>query len=132
MKLKFIHPDSLEKNLKATVHKTGKLGFTSEAANKMNLDVNKSVGIAIDEDDLLGFDYYLVVYPNQREDGYKVNKSGEYYYINTKAFFDNQKVDYVKNSIVFDISGQKIEGMTVYKLTRRLKTNKPIKVLEGS
>lgn len=124
MKLKFLTPDSLDKNLKATAHKTGKLGFTVDAANKLELSIEKSASIAINEDDHLDRSLYVVIHPIKQENAYKISKAGEYYYINTKALFDNLKVDYVNDWVVYDISIETIDNQKIYKFKRREKIKK--------
>jgi ribosomal protein L13E len=78
MKIKFLSPDSLDKNLKATVHKSGKMGFTIEAAKKMGLDINKSLSIGINEDDTEDKNLYVVINSNKRSDSFSLLKTGEY------------------------------------------------------
>ena len=84
MKLKFINPSELDKNLKATVHKSGKLGFTIEAAKKLSLDPTKTAQIAINEDDANDKNLYIIIGDSSNANSFKVSKAGAYYYINTK------------------------------------------------
>ncbi len=126
MKLKFFNPKSLDKNIKATAHRSGKLGFTIDAANKLGLSIQKSAGIAINEDDEHDNSLYVIIYEDIREGAFKISKAGEYYYINTKALFDSLKIDYVKDWIVYDISIEKIDGETIYKFKRRERSKKGI------
>lgn len=119
MKLKFFNPNSLEKNLKATVHKTGKLGFTVDAAKKMQLSVEKSAGIGVNEDDQTDKNLYVVIYPNKQEGAFNISKAGQYYYINTKALFDSLKIDYIKGYVVYDISEELIDDQRIFKFKRR-------------
>lgn len=121
MKLKFITPDGLDKNLKATAHKSGKLGFTSEAAEKMALTASKSASIAINEDDTSDSSLYVIINESILEGAFKINKAGQYYYINTKALFDTLKIDYKNDWIVYDITKETIDNQLVYKFKRRLK-----------
>jgi hypothetical protein len=114
MKIKFLSPDSLDKNLKATVHKSGKMGFTIEAAKKMGLDINKSLSIGINEDDTEDKNLYVVINSNKRSDSFSLLKTGEYYYVNTKPLFDNLKYDYINKSIVFELSEDKIEDTKLF------------------
>jgi hypothetical protein len=119
MKLKFINPEALDKNLKATVHKSGKLGFTMDAARKLKLGEGKSASIAINEDDVSDENLYVVIHEGLRNDAYKISKAGQYYYINTKALLDHLKINYLKQNVVFDISREFIENQTVFKFKRR-------------
>jgi hypothetical protein len=129
MKLKFFHPDNLEKNIKATAHKTGKLGFTVDAAIKLGLGVEKSAGIAMNEEDPTDKSLYVIIYPTVKEGAFKINKAGDYFYINTKTLFDNLKVDYVKDYVVYDITEEMIDDQVIYKFNRRERNKKTI---EGS
>jgi hypothetical protein len=119
MKLRFINPASLDKNLKATVHKSGKLGFTVEAANKLKLQAFKSASIAINDEDPTDTSLYMIINDTIVDSSFKINKAGEYYYINTKALFDDMKIDYLNRSVVYDISVEQIDQLQVFKLKRR-------------
>lgn len=119
MKLKFIDPSTLDKNLKATVHKTGKMGFSMEAASKLGLGEFKSARIAINEADPEDKSLYMVIEDSIVERAFKINRAGKYFYINTKALFDGMQMDYVKNSYVYDIAPTNVDGQTVYRFKRR-------------
>ena len=121
MKIKFFKKAELEKNLKVTIHKTGKAGFTFDAAKKLQLSIDKSAGIGINEDDETDKNLYMVIYPTASEGDFKVSKAGEYFYLNTKVLFDNLKIDYIKENVVYDMSEHEHEGQTFYKLKRREK-----------
>lgn len=118
MKLKFIKAQEIDKNVKASVHNTGKLGFSIEAINKLKLDDMRSVLIAINEDEEDG-NLYIKLENEIVEDGFKLSKAGNYYYINTKAFFDNHGVDYRRSKIIYDIVEVIYEGEKIYKLIKR-------------
>jgi hypothetical protein len=124
MKLKFFNPNNLDKNLKATAHKTGKLGFTVDAAKKLQLSVEKTAGIGINEDDELDKSLYVIIYPDKQEGAFNISKAGKYYYINTKALFDSLRIDYIKDYVVYDISEEMIDSQRVFKFKRREKAKK--------
>lgn len=124
MKIKFFNPDSLDRNLKATVHKSGKLGFTVDAAKKLKLETNKSAAIGTNEDDPSDESLYVVIYNEVRSDAFRIAKAGQYYYINLKALFDALKINYKGESVVYDISEEHIENNTVFKFSRRKNTKK--------
>lgn len=119
MKLKFIDSTSLDRNLKATVHKSGKIGFTRDAAKKLNLGESKSAKIAINDEDSEDTSLYLVIENGIADGAFRINKAGEYYYINTKALFDGLGMDYTSNTYVYDIVSTTIEGQQVYMFKRR-------------
>ena len=108
MKLKFFNPNQLDKNLKATIHKSS----------------DKSIGIAVNEEDLEDNNFYLVVYPDKQSGAFNINKAGSYYYLNTKPLFDNLKLDYITNAITFDIIEETIDSQKVFIFKKRTKLNK--------
>jgi len=124
MKLKFITPDGLDKNLKATAHKSGKLGFTMDAAEKLKLNAEKSVSVAVNEDDSSDTNLYVVINETVKEGAFKINKAGQYYYVNTKALFDTLKIDYKNDWVVYDISKETIDGQLIYRFKRRERDKK--------
>ncbi|MDP4263295.1 MAG: hypothetical protein Q8941_12275 [Bacteroidota bacterium] len=132
MKLKFFDPEKLDRNLKATAHRSGKLGFTVEAARKLSLSVDKSAGIAINEEDQHDRSLYVIIYPNKQDGAFKISKAGLYYYINTKALFDTLRIDYKNDWVVYDISKEVIDNQDVFKFVRREKTKKDAEKIENN
>lgn len=124
MKIRFLSPQNLERNIKATIHKSGKMGFTIEAANKLGLSTDKSVSIGINEDDENDKNFYVVVNNSKTRDAFSVLKAGDYYYLNTKPLLDSLKIDYLNNNISFDIEEQEIENQDIYIFKRRDKERK--------
>lgn len=119
IKLNFIKPDSLDKNCKATIHKSGKLGFTDNAIKKLKLEAAKGLMIAQNESDPNDTSFYLMVMTEANPDAFKVSKAGAYYYVNTKALFDKLKMDYQTKNFVYDIKDFDYEGQKMYKLIKR-------------
>lgn len=111
-------------NLKATIHATGKLGFTEATASALNLDANKYVTLASDEDDVL----YLINDVEESEDAFKVMKAGKYFSLNTKVLFDYIGLDYVNNNIIFDMirvdNNNPYGYKNIYKLNKRERPRK--------
>ena len=130
LKLKWINPDGLEKNMKATAHKSGKLGFTMEAAEKMQLASDKSASIAVNELNPSDSNLYVVINPKVVDGAFKISKAWQYYYINTKALFDSLKIDYKKDWVVYDITKDNIDGQQIYIFKRRERERKGEKVNE--
>ncbi len=124
MKLKFFNPEKLDRNLKATAHRSGKLGFTVEAAKKMSLAIDKSAGIAINEEDETDKSLYIIIFHNKQEGAFRISKAGAYYYINTKSLFDTLKIDYKNDWVVYDITKESIDNQDIFKFTRRDKSKK--------
>lgn len=119
MKIKFHSPKELDRNLKVSIHRSGKMGFTVDTANKLKLSVGKSAAIGTNEDDTNDDSLFLVIYPDVQENTFRVSKAGGYYYINTKPLFDTLKIDYTNGDIVYDVNEKVIEGETMYHLKKR-------------
>lgn len=118
LEIEFYKAKELIKNLKATVHKTGKLGFTSNAASCLNLSNAKSANIGFNKQDTSDKNLYLFIYENKDGD-FNVVKAGEYYYVSTKVLFDNLKIDYINDNVSFDITPMEQDGKTFYALKRK-------------
>src|SRR5438105_1181335 len=103
MKLKFFNPEIVERNLKATIQKTGKLGFTIESAKKLNLSPDKSISVATNEEDENDKNLYLLINETKVSGAFPVNKAGKYFYINAKPLFDSLKMEYIKENVSFEI-----------------------------
>ena len=105
--------------IKATVHKTGKLGFSSGASKMMNLEEVKffNIGLnrAVEEDKSL----YIVPIEKENDKAFKLVKAGEYYYIFIKNILRELKIDYKSESVIYDIDEISSNNTVYYKLTRR-------------
>ena len=121
MKIKFFSLNDLDRNIKATVHKTGKIGFTVDAAKKLSLSVNCSLSIGMNEENTGDSNLYVMVHSTVETGAFKVSKAGGYYYVNTKVLFDNLKIDYTNSAIVYDITEEDIDGQKMYKFKKRSK-----------
>lgn len=121
MKLKFLDAKEFEANLKCTVQSNGKLNFSAAAINILALNNQKSVKFAMNEDAKSGEELYVIIQDHITDDAFKVNKAGNYYYLNAKALFDNLGLDYKSHSVIFDIvkTEETFDGKPVYKLNRR-------------
>jgi hypothetical protein len=109
--------------LKATIQRTGKLGFTAETISQLQLNSDCSILIAPDSDDKKVF--YLGILREHREDAFTVLSAGKYIYLNTKQLFDKIKIDYVKSNFIFDMErfedGDEVMGAECYKMKARIK-----------
>ena len=124
MKLSFVKASDFGQTTKCTIHKKGKLGFSETAIKKLNLISKRYVKIATNESERDDENLYIQIQENNDEFCFQANKAGKYFYINTKAFFDNLGLDYRKNSIIFDIVDFEYEGIKMFKLIRREKGRK--------
>lgn len=125
MKLKFFDPREASKTLKATAHKNGKLGFSVDAAKKMELASGKGARIAFDEENPKDKTLYVIISSVALEDTFKIIKAGDYFYVNAKLLFEELNLDYKNDSIVYDISEVKIDGRPIYKFTMRENGKRP-------
>lgn len=121
MKLQIIKKNELEKSVRATIQMSGKLGFTTEAAQKLGLSDDKTIVFSKDGDESIDgrLVLYMQVLSGQHEDGFRVNKAGQYFYLSAKALFDTFKVPYAKKSIALDLTKVVIDGDTYYRCIQR-------------
>ena len=107
MKLQILSAKEYNVKLKATIHSTGKLGFTEATAKELKLTTESGVKFAMSEDNEL----YLINCPARDDDAFKVLKAGDYFSVNTKALFDSLGYDYRKNNIMFDMVKEVVDDM---------------------
>lgn len=88
--------------LKATIHQTGRLGFTQGTANLLNLGDNSHVLLARDSE--VEGRMYLSVLPEETPEAYRLLQSGGYYYLNTRVLFDNLSIDYTTQLVIYDLT----------------------------
>lgn len=120
MKLKYWKPTTMG-IVKATIHKSGKLGFSQSAINRLELSQDTYVKLAINESDSRDTNLYLLIVKEIDGETLKVNKAGEYYYLNTKDFFNEWGIDFRKKRIIYDIVDIEYEGEKIFKLIKREK-----------
>lgn len=106
--------------LKATIHSSGKLGFTETTAKELKLTKQSGIKFANDNEKNL----YLINCASYDEDSFRVLSTGNYFSVNAKVLFDNLGYDYKSKNIIFDIVKEKNEDMEVYKLLKREKPRK--------
>lgn len=117
MKLKIIKPEDLDSNVKATIHKTGKLGFTAKAAKRFNLKIGMSVSIAVDEEDKNNKNLFIIFNKDVQNDAFRIAKAGGYFYVQTQPLFDYLNIDYSKGNVCYDIVHFEKE---IYLMKRRI------------
>ena len=127
MKLEKIKPPDSSGQLKATIHITGKLGFSIGAIKAMNIMDNAYIQVAVNSEEGDDDNLYIFITNKEDENTLKINKAGSYYYVNTKALFDKLEIDYRKKKIIFDIVEIEYESTRVFKLIRREKDRKKVK-----
>ena len=115
----FFKASELDSKMKCTIQKTGKLGFTESSIKRLNIDESKSIKIGKSSQDESNEVLYMVVVDGIDPDGFKVNKAGKYYYLNTKMLFQTLGFDYKKITIMFDIIEIEDNGRKIFKLIKR-------------
>ncbi len=107
--------------LKATIQKSGRLGFTADTAEALALSTAMSVQFARDDDGDRAL--YMVLRDGQPANSFRVMKAGQYFYLPTKQMFDAFGEDYINKVVMFDLtpidSLDAQFGGRVYKMTRR-------------
>lgn len=118
--------------LKATIHSSGRLGFTADTAIALSLSSFSFAKFARDDEDDQAL--YLIITAKEDEDSFKVTKSGSYYYLPTTLMFESFGYDYKKYNIMFDLIRKsnldELLGGQVYKLNKRIVARKEKKPKE--
>ena len=121
MKLTVYSARDFNSKLKVTIQSTGRLGFTAETAESLQLSPDTFIKIAHDEeqDDSL----FLIVCNQQDGDGFKLNCVSKYYSLPTTSLFEQLGYDFVNNTVIFDLYREptldaEADG-TVYKMKKR-------------
>lgn len=119
MKLKFLQANEIAPLSKATIHSSGKLGFSSDAIDMLGITQEKTIQFAQNEDDENDRNLYAIIYEEKQEGAFKISKAGDYFYVNTKNLFDSLEIDYKNIRIIYDIVKSNYEGKPIIKLIRR-------------
>ena len=107
--------------LKATIQKSGRLGFTADTAEALALSTDMSVQFARDDEGDRAL--YMVLREGQPANSFRVMKAGQYFYLPTRQMFDAFGEDYINKVVMFDLtpidSLDAQFGGRVYKMARR-------------
>lgn len=117
--IEFFDSDSKLGIIKATVHKTGKLGFSSGAAKLLEFEKLKYFQIGFNKADTQDKSLYLFPLNEEAPKAFKLIKAGEYYYLFIKSILREQQIDYKNESVIYDIEQITINNKMCYKLIRR-------------
>ena len=103
-------------NAKACVQKNGRLGFTREGAELLNLSSETKILFSVNSNG----DLAAIICDEEEQRGFRVQKAGNYFYIRMKNFFDSLDIDYEGKRIAYDISetAELYQGKIVYKFKR--------------
>jgi hypothetical protein len=119
IKIDFFDSSSKYGVIKATVHKTGKLGFSSGASKYIGLEDTQYVKIGRNSDDQEDECLYLVKVGDSGDKAFKVVKAGDYFYVFIKNILRELNIDYKNESVIYDIEEITIGESTYYKMCRR-------------
>lgn len=119
IELDFFESSSKYGVVKATVHKTGKLGFSTGASKFMELDKIKYFNIGTNKKDEEDNNLYLVPIEKETDKSFKVVKAGDYYYVAIKNILRDLKIDYKNETVIFDIDELEMKDNKIYKMTKR-------------
>ena len=103
MAIRIINAKQFTTKLKATIQFSGRLGFTEDTANALDLSVGKFARFAQDDEKNT---LYLIIIDKASEDAFQIRLSSGYYYVPTKMMFDMLGFDYEHNTIMFDLIRQ--------------------------
>lgn len=119
--IKFFDASKFDRNIKCTIHKSGKIGFSNAAIKKMNMEKMYGAKIGMNEEDEEDQNLYLACIKEEDKSAFKFIKAGDYYYINAKPLLDDIKIDYrnTKVTLIYDIIEIDLEGEKMYKLIKR-------------
>ena len=117
----------LTQKLKATVQRTGKLGFTAETLEVLN--IHQGTHIRLAEDTESKRILWLGVLQEPANDAFPVNKAGTYFYVNTTKLFEKIGLDFRKKNCMYDMSRfpeyDEAIGGECYKMQLRSTDRKP-------
>lgn len=132
MGYKIISARKFQAKLKATVHKSGKLGFTDAAAKELGFGSKSEPFVKFAQDEEDPSILYLINTKEGDADSFRVNKAGNYYYVNTRLMFDALSIDYIKETVIFDMIRISDEEDGIFKMNKRTakRTDKEEKEME--
>ena len=116
--IEILDGERLSLTTKATVQSTGRLNFTPATATCRGITSNSTV-ILLKAGER---DRATNVKPCEHRRGFKVKKTGPYFYIQLKNYLEEQGIDYKgKTRVVFDITklGENYEDQPLFKMIRR-------------
>ncbi len=123
MAISIISAKQFKAKLKATIQATGKLGFTSDTAKNLNLNNEKHIKFAKDDENE---SLYIIINDKASDDAFPVRESSGYFYAPTARMFDMLGMDYQHYTIIFDLVRQSsLDDMLqgeVYLMRKRQKT----------
>ena len=105
--------------LKATIHTSGKLGFSDATAKALGFTNQEDHFVQFAQDDENQSVLYLINGTDDDGDSFRVCKAGAYYYVNAKLMFDTLGIDYINKTVIYDMNHCQEENGDVYKMIKR-------------
>lgn len=110
------------KKCKATIQRSGRLGFSAAAASLMKLTSTSCLLVSECGDGNLA----VVVWPDNTDHrGFALHKATDYYTADLKGFFDQKSINYQQSGVtyIYDIvpTTERYLDNPVFKLTQRIK-----------
>lgn len=119
MEIEFLKPPVISSLNKATVHRSGKLGFSQGAKELMRLTGKSFIKVGKNKEDSKDSSLYVLVVEEEAEDTIKISKAGSYYFANTKALFEEMNLDYKSKKVIYDIIETNYREGKIFRLLRR-------------
>ena len=116
--LRILDGERLSKTAKATVQSTGRLNFTPETASMMNITAESTIVLFSAGERDLG----AIVKPGDDRRGFKVRRTGPYFYIQLRNYLEENGIPYKGGTtVVYDISklNETYEDLPLFKMVRR-------------
>ena len=121
MRLRIFQPIESIGNIKATVQRSGKLGFSMGAIKVLELDKEECrfFQIASNEDDEEDKSLYLIRTERDDKNAFQAKKAGTYYYLRIKHVLNKMDIDYQNESVIYDIIEKENDNQKYFQLRRR-------------
>jgi hypothetical protein len=116
----FIFFDAREyaSNLRVTIQRSGKMGFSDFTQTKLKINETMSIRIGIDgRKDTYKY-LLLQILDTVEPHAFKINKAGNYYYFNPKPLLDELSMNYKSKNILFEMIAIN-EQEKIYKLVKK-------------
>ena len=126
MKIQFVKPEKPEPNFKSSVHRTGRIGFSIESAKAFGITTSNCLALGVNAEDPDDQNIYGMLVHTGSEEGYLIQKAGNYHSVKAALFFDARKIDYSNGDLSFDVSEKTIDGRKI--LVFKTNPRRPAKV----
>ena len=122
--LKPLNAQRLQKSVKATVQRTGRLTFAMDAVKSMKLSEEKGIVIFNSRsEDVRPGDLFAVLSTKDDPNAFALKRCGAYFYITFKNYLEQEGVDFRRMRVSYDITelDEEYDGKTLYKFERRMR-----------